>query len=213
MRTSALLLLMHLTDPNLPVQEIRPLDRHVYVLTLEAKWDKPAATGVGHYVNVLFPNGRAYSHRALDEGLLRAGEVRVVLPGYVLLRNGVSHGGTLTVVVSAGRAVDSATAPEVVSNALQVEWPPDRPVVEKAPRTKFSPPEPIDVFVPEGTTPKTPPVKVTPPGKEGPAEKLPPPDKGAEAPPKKELPLPPKESKPAEKLPPPVKEPGPKTSK
>jgi hypothetical protein len=199
---------MHLTDPKLPLQVIRPLDRHVYVLTLEAKWDNPASEGVVHYVNVLFPNGGVYSHRVVDEGLVRAGEVRVFLPDYALIRNGVNQGGTLTIVVSAGRSVDSADAPAVESDGLEVKWPPDRPIVTKAPRTKYTPREPIDAFVPEGPMPKAPPVKTMPLMKQGPAEKVPSPRKDADSPIKKDFPPPPKEDKPREKLPAPKKEPG-----
>jgi hypothetical protein len=179
---------LHLADEGLPLQEIRPMDRHVIVLTLEGKWDKPAQFGVAHYVNVLFPNGRAYSHRVLDEGLARAGEIRVVLPEYQLIRNGLANGGKFTVVVSASKEVTAVDASEVISDPLEVTWPMDRPVVRRPPPTKHTPPAPIDAFPLGDEMPKMPPVK-----KLGPPEKITPPDK-EEPPVKKDVP-------PAEKLP------------
>src|SRR5689334_4284937 len=65
--------LLHLTDEGLPLQELRPLDRHVYVLTLEGAWKQPAKPGLAYHVNLLFPNGQSYSHRVLDDALFRAG--------------------------------------------------------------------------------------------------------------------------------------------
>jgi hypothetical protein len=135
-----------LADEGLPLQEIRPQDRHVYVLTLEGRWQKPPAPGVAHHVNVLFPNGQVYSHRVLDDALFRKGEVRCLLPEYQLIRNGVARGGDLTVVVSAGRPVNTASAQEVISDALSVHWPPKRPIVPRPPRTRHTPPRPIDDF-------------------------------------------------------------------
>jgi hypothetical protein len=60
-----------LIDGNLPLQELRPMDRHTYVLTLEAEWGedgKEKLRPVEHkpyYVNVFFPDGAVYSHRVL----------------------------------------------------------------------------------------------------------------------------------------------------
>src|SRR5258708_37108122 len=62
---------LELTDEGLPLQEIRPLDRHVYILTLEGKWNRPGQDDTKHYVNILFPNGQSASHRVLDEGMFR----------------------------------------------------------------------------------------------------------------------------------------------
>ena len=161
---------LRLSDPKLPLQELRPLDRHVTVLTLEGEWKKPATTGILHYVNILFPNGRSYSHRVFDDDLFRLGEVRVVLPEYVLLRNGVARKGTFTVVVSARRSVTSASAPEVISNRLTVHWPLDRPVVRRPPRTRYTPAPPIDALppvpdesVPPGRKVPPPPARLPPP--------------------------------------------------
>src|SRR6516165_1612312 len=57
---------LELTDPNLPIYELRPLDRRVYGLTLEGTWHTPAESGATHYVNIVFPHGRTYSTR-VDE--------------------------------------------------------------------------------------------------------------------------------------------------
>jgi hypothetical protein len=158
-----------LADEGLPLQEIRPQDRRVYVLTLDGRWQKPPAPGIAHHVNVLFPNGQAYSHRVLDDALFRKGEVRCLLPEYQLIRNGVARGGDLTVVVSAGRSVGTATAPEVISDTVSVRWPLKRPVVRLPPPTRHTPPRPIDDFpLPGGELPKKP----APPRK---VEPLPPP--------------------------------------
>jgi hypothetical protein len=145
-----------LADEKLPLQEIRPLDRRVWVLTLEATWQRPPTFGVPHYVNLLFPNGTSSSHRVLDEALFRAGEVRCLLPQYQLIRGGVDRGGTITIVISAGRAVRSARAPEVISAPFEVRWPMDRPVVRLAPRTRHTPPPEIDAMPLPGEMPAVP---------------------------------------------------------
>jgi hypothetical protein len=136
-------------------------------LTLEATWQRPATLGVPHFVNLLFPNGTSYSHRVLDEALFRAGEVRCLLPEYQLVRGGVARGGTITVVLSAGRSVRSARAPEVISAPFEVRWPMDRPVVRRPPRTRHTPPPEIDAMPLPDEVPapprKRPPTKLPPP--------------------------------------------------
>jgi hypothetical protein len=166
-----------LADEKLPLQEIRPQDRHVWVLTLEGTWQQAPTFGHPFYVNLLFPNGTSYSHRVLDEALFRAGEVRCLMPEYQLIRSGVARGGTITVVISADRAVKSARAPEVISAPFEVRWPMDRPVVRRPPRTRHTPPPEIDAMPLPGDLPavpmpprKRPPVKPAPP-----PVKLPPP--------------------------------------
>ncbi len=79
---------LRLTDPGLPLQELRPLDRHVWVLSLDGVWTRAAIPGIAYHVNLLFPNGRSYSHRVLDDVLFRTGEVRCLIPDYQLVRNG-----------------------------------------------------------------------------------------------------------------------------
>jgi hypothetical protein len=154
-----------LTDPGLPLQEIRPLDRRVHIITLEGDWKEAPRLGAPYYVNVLFPNGQGYSNRPLDEELFRLGEVRCVIQDYQLIRNGTGKGGKLTIVVSVDKPVTSAKAAEVVSNALVLDWPLDRPVTRRPVRSKFAPPPPVDELPPE-----------EPPSKaKRPREKVPPP--------------------------------------
>jgi hypothetical protein len=145
---------LELTDEKLPLQEIRPLDRHVYILTLEGKWNQPAdSSDTPYYVNILFPNGGSYSHRVLDDRLFRRGEVRCVLQEYQMLRNQFCRGDKLTIVISAKRSVKSASAPEVISAPLEVEWPLDRKQVSRPVKTRFSDPEPVDAFPPPDQPP------------------------------------------------------------
>ena len=149
---------LRLSDPNLPLQEIRPLDRHVWVLSLDGVWKQPAMAGIVYHVNLIFPNGQSYSHRVLDDAAFRLGEVRCLVPDYQLLRNGLAQGGSFTIVISARRSVTSALADEVVSVPYDVRWPMKRPILRWPPRTHVTPPDPIDAFPPpnEGLpTPKT----------------------------------------------------------
>jgi hypothetical protein len=150
---------LELADPGLPLWEIRPLDRHVLVLSLEGKWLQPANPDAGYYVNLLFADGRSESHRVLDPALFRLGEVRCLFPEYQMLRHRVGRGDKVTVVISEGKAATSADAPEVISAPFVVTWPPDRPIVRRAPRTRFTPPEPIDAFPLPGDEPRTMPRK------------------------------------------------------
>ena len=141
--------LLVLSDPGLPLQEVRPLDRHVYLLTLEGDWKEPPRAKASYYVNLLFPNGNGYANRPLDEELFRLGEVRGVIQDYQLIRNGLAKGGKLTVVVSVDKPVTSAKAAEVVSNALVLDWPQERPVTRRPVRSKFAPPAPADDVPPD----------------------------------------------------------------
>jgi hypothetical protein len=146
---------LELTDPGLPLWEIRPLDRHVYVLSLEGKWLQAANPNVGYYVNLLFPDGCGESHRVLDPVLFRLGEVRCVFPEYQLLRHHVARGDKVTIVVSQRNPATSADAPEVISVPFVVTWTLERPIVTRRPRTRFTPPEPIDAFPLPGDLPRT----------------------------------------------------------
>jgi hypothetical protein len=137
---------LELTDEGLALQEIRPLDRHDFILTLEGKWKRPGKEDTKHYVNILFSNGQSASHRVLDEAMFRKGEVRCVIQEYALVRNDVAKGGEFVVVVSEKRPASSQGSPEVISDALKVAWPMDRPVVKGQPRTRHSPPPPIDAM-------------------------------------------------------------------
>src|SRR5947209_7067872 len=99
---------LELGDEGLPLTELRPNDRHVYVLTLDGKWTNPAVPGVVYYVNVLFPNGRAASHRVLNDVEFRRGDVPVLFQETELRNNLPGGRGTTEVVVSANRGVTSA---------------------------------------------------------------------------------------------------------
>jgi hypothetical protein len=146
---------LELTDPGLPLWEIRPLDRHVYVLSLEGKWLQAANPNTGYFVNLLFADGGSESHRVLDAALFHKGEVRCVLPEYQMLRHQVGRGDKITVVLSERKCATSADAPEVISAPFVVTWTPDRPIVRRPPRTRFTPPEPIDAFPLPGDLPRT----------------------------------------------------------
>jgi hypothetical protein len=160
---------LELTDPNLPMYEVRPLDRRVHGLTLEGVWNTPAKSGANHYVNIVFPNGRVYStrvdenpiaarklipeskdgkltYRKVEDSPFRRGEVRCLIPDNEMIRNGLAHGGKLTIVISVDKAVTSAKAKEVVSNPLEVIWPLDRALAQKPPRSRYSDPEPVDAM-------------------------------------------------------------------
>ncbi|HXG12448.1 MAG TPA: hypothetical protein VNK04_22010 [Gemmataceae bacterium] len=172
---------LELSDPGLPLYEVRPLDRRVHIVTLEGKWNKPPNPGKSYYINLLFPNGRSYNHRVLDDTLFRLGEVRAVVQDYQLKRNGLAQGGKLAVVVSEEKPVTSASGAEVVSNVLELSWPMDRPVVQQPPRTRFAPPPKVDVFppppaeLPPKLIPPPPAEPVPPKPAKGPAEPAPPP--------------------------------------
>ena len=92
-----------LMDEGLSIQEIRPPERHDYILTLEGKWNVPVTPGVKPYVNVIFPNGAVSSHRVLSEEYARKGEFRVLIQEYDLIRNKVPNPAKLTIVICATR--------------------------------------------------------------------------------------------------------------
>jgi hypothetical protein len=137
---------LKLIDEGLAIQELRPLERHVWVLTLEGEWKAPAKPGVKHHVNVFFPGGASASHRVLSEEYAAKGEFRVPIQEKDLVRNEVPRGAKLTVVISADKAVTSADAPEVISEPFVTPWPLDRTIVKRAVHTRHTPPEPIDKF-------------------------------------------------------------------
>jgi hypothetical protein len=135
-----------LKDEGLSIQEIRPLERHDWILTLDGKWSVPAKPGVKHYVNIIFPNGAVSSHRVLSEDYARKGEFRVVIQEHDLIRNQVPRGAKLTIVISQDKAVTSATDPEVISEPFVTPWPLDRPIVKRPVETRYTPREPIDAM-------------------------------------------------------------------
>jgi hypothetical protein len=137
---------LKLVDEELSIQELRPLERHVWVLTLEGTWNTPAKPGAKHYVNVIFPNGASASHRVLSEDYAAKGEFRVLIQEHDLVRNQVPRGAKLTIVISADKAVTAADAPEVISEPFVTPWPLDRPIVKRAVHTRHTPPDPIDAM-------------------------------------------------------------------
>jgi hypothetical protein len=144
-------------DPGLPLQELRPNDRRVYILTLEGKWNEPFKTGVAYYVNVLFPTGGGFANRVEDESLLAKGVVRCVLQEHKL----ACSSGQFFVVLSARRAVCSTSDEDVVSNPLALNWPMNRPIQKLLPPSRHAESEPVDRFVPPGDA--LPPPKVEKP--------------------------------------------------
>jgi hypothetical protein len=142
-----------LTDPAYALWEIRPLDRRVYVLTLEGAWKAPPDPDAGYYVNIEFPNGGTVAHRVLDDRMFRKGDVQCLLVQYQWEKYHFQKGDALTVFVTRKKPGIAPDDQEVISNRLEVAWPFDRQVVRLAPRTRFTEREPIDAFHPEAEEP------------------------------------------------------------
>jgi hypothetical protein len=158
-----------LTDPGYALWEIRPLDRRVYVLTLEGNWKSPPDLDAGYYVNIEYANGGTVMHRVLDDPMFFKGDVQCLLVQYQWERNHFQKGDKLTVFVTRKNPGAPPDDQEVVSNRLEVAWPFDRQVVRLAPRTRFSEREPVDVFQPGAAEPIRRPLPAVPP--------VPPPEK------------------------------------
>lgn len=139
-----------LSDPGYPLWEIRPLERRVYVLTLEGDWKSAPDRDAVYYVNVEFPDGGTVEQRVGDGRLFRRGDVQALLIEYQWKKHHFERGDRLAVFVTRRDAASVPDDQEVVSNRLEVDWPLDRKVVRLPPRTRFTPPEPIDAFHPEG---------------------------------------------------------------
>ena len=72
-----------LNDPRLPLWEMRPLDRHVYVLTLEGDWKSPPGRDAEYLrQHRVSRRGRWCSTRPTDDLLFRRGEVQALLIEY-----------------------------------------------------------------------------------------------------------------------------------
>ncbi len=138
-----------LSDPGYALWEIRPLDRRVYVLTLEGDWKAPSDPDAGYYVNIEFPDGNVVTHRVLNDPMFWKGDVQCLLMEYQWRRNQFQKGDKLTVFVTQEKPTVPPDDQKIVSNRLVVAWPFDRPIARLAPRTRFSEPEPIDAFHPE----------------------------------------------------------------
>jgi hypothetical protein len=145
-----------LSDPKAPLWEMRPLDRHVYILTLEGDWKTKPQWDAEYSIHIVFPNGVEVDHRPTYERLFRRGEVQCVLIEYQYEKNHFQPADKLTVYVTK-RKPGADPDQEVISNRLEVAWPFDRDVVRKPPKTRFSEPDPIDAFHPSGEEPAPPP--------------------------------------------------------
>jgi len=150
---------LELSDDGLPVQELRPMDRRVYTLTLDGKWEGQASPKTTYYVNFFFRDGGSYSHKVDDVPQFRKGDVRCILQSYQLTRHGIANGGKFSIAVSAGGPVTSADAPEVISNVKEFTWPLERQLTRFRVQTKHSPPEPVDAFPIPGEETARPPAK------------------------------------------------------
>ena len=145
-----------LSDPGYPLWEMRPLDRHVYVLTLEGDWKTPPDRDAAYSVNIEFPDGTATAHRPTNDRLFRRGDVECLLIEYQLEKHHFVRGDRLTIFITRRDAASAPDDQEVVSNRLEVEWPLDRKVTRLPPRTRFTPPEPVDTFHPADELPPVP---------------------------------------------------------
>ena len=137
-----------LTDPGYALWEIRPLDRRVYVLTLEGNWKAPADPDAGYYIHIEFPNGARVTHRVLDDRMFGKGDVQCLLIEYQWERNHFQKGEALTVFVTRKKPGAPPDDQEVISNRLQVAWPFDRQIVRLEPRTRFTERVPVDAYPP-----------------------------------------------------------------
>jgi hypothetical protein len=151
---------LQLSDGKYPLWEIRPLDRRVYVISLDGVWKRPAAPGAAYQLTVRFPNGQTYTHRPITDALFFRGEMRFMVPEYMLVRTKAARGGKLELFVTERGSADAK--PEVISNTVEVPWPLKRQVVRRAPAIKATPARPVDAFpLPDEDE------KVPPPGKKG----------------------------------------------
>jgi hypothetical protein len=159
-----------LSDPKLPLWEMRPLDRHVYVLSLEGEWQIPPQERDGDYhLNIQFPDGSAVEHRPTYDKIFRQGEVQVLLTQYQY-ENHLQKGDKLRIFITKHKPDGSPDDQEVISNRLDVAWPFDREVARQPPKSRFSEPEPIDAFHPAGAEPIPQLKPTTPPNVEEPAK-------------------------------------------
>jgi hypothetical protein len=133
---------LELSDGKLPLWELRPLDRRVYVISLDGAWKKPPAEGASYQLNVRFPDGQTYSHRPINDAMFFRGEMRFLVPEYMLVRSCAAKGGKLKLFVTERPSAGAKT--ETISNSLEVTWPLKRPIARRAPALKATPPPPID---------------------------------------------------------------------
>jgi hypothetical protein len=135
---------LEIADGKYPLWEIRPLDRRVYVVSLDGTWKKPPSPGSSYSMAVKFPDGTIYAHRPINDELFYKGEMRFMLPDYLLARTGAARGGRVTLYVVERPAAGSPT--EIVSNTVEIDWPLRRAIARRPPPTKFTPKRPIDAM-------------------------------------------------------------------
>ncbi len=161
---------LELADGKYPLVELRPLDRRVYVVSLDGTWKRQWMRGASYQLVVHFPDGTTYAHRPINDQLFALGEMRFMVPEYLLLRTGAAKGGKLQLSVT--ERPTAGAKPEVVSNILDLNWPLKRPIGRRAPAVKSTPPPPIDAFPDEEAPPRK-------------SEDVPPPKKKVEVEPRK----------------------------
>jgi hypothetical protein len=169
---------LELTDGKYPLWEIQPLDRRVYVVSLDGTWKREWIRGASYQLAVRFADGTTYTHRPINDELFALGEMRFMVPENLLQRTGTAKGGKLKVFVT--ERTTAGAKPEVISNTLELDWPLKRPIGRRAPATKYTPPPAIDRFPDEEAPPKKK-VEEPPPKK---SEKAPPKKKVEDVPPK-----------------------------
>ena len=143
---------LELADGKYPLWAIQPLDRRIYVVSLDGTWKRPIAQGGELSAGLAFPDGTTYSHCPIDDDFFALGEIRFMLPEYVLMRKGVAKSGKLKLTVT--ERPEAGTSAEAISNEVEIHWPIKRPIVPKAPATKYTPRPPIDMMPLEGTLPE-----------------------------------------------------------
>lgn len=135
-----------LSDPGLPLQEIRPNDRRVFVLVLDGKWLQPGKPGTKYHVNFFFPDGSTQAHRVLNDALFARGEVRCLIQENQLLQHQLAGGGGFTIAISADRPAAGVASAELLSKPLEITWPMNRPITRDFVRGAHTPPGPVDAF-------------------------------------------------------------------
>lgn len=135
---------VELSDGKLPLWELKPMDRRVYVVSLDGDWKKPPRPGAAYALNVRFPDGSTYAHRPINEELFFKGEMRFMVPDYLLVRTQAAKGGRLTFFVT--EKPSAGARAETISSSMDIDWPIKRRIVTQPPSTKFTPPKPVDAF-------------------------------------------------------------------
>jgi hypothetical protein len=134
---------VELSEGNLPLGEIRPLDRRVYVVSLDGAWKQQPTTETHYHLAVKFPDGTIYTHRPMEDELFLRGEMRFMVPEHLLLRTNTTTGGKLQFFVTEPGA--PGKTPTTISNPLELAWPVKRTAARPAPKAKATAPAPLDL--------------------------------------------------------------------